>query len=162
MEKTRATPPRRRSSDLVAFLVVLSLTSLGGIGFARTSQSSLPHEAASKGCLSPGVISDYIVGEYVSLMGRNDPTATRLLSIAGVPKVPANAIALVSDTTKCRKAAEAYSAALAKPDSNRLVHLIKVGARYLVVDTVRASDPRYLVVVFDTLFSQPPLSVLAK
>ena len=130
------------------------------LGFAGVEHSATG-QSATKGCLPPGRGSDYILSEYRSLMGRTDAIATMMLSIAGVPKVSVNAISVRLDSATCSRAADAYSAALSNPDSNRLVHVVKVGPRFIVVDPA-LPNPRSVQVTFDTLFSQPPLSVLGK
>jgi hypothetical protein len=112
-------------------------------------------------CSPPGRISDYMIDEYVSLMERTDAIATEMLAHRAVPKVPVNAVKLISDTTTCRKAAEAYSAAFALPDSSRFVHVVKVGARYVVVDPALSASG-YVLTTFDTLFTQPPLSTYGR
>lgn len=151
--KTQATGPYR--AGFVAILAGLAATLTIALSF--DTAAARPSPEYERGCLPPGTISDYIVAEYKALMGRSDAAAMQLLTLAAVPKVAVSAVVLVSDTTRCRRAAEAYSAAMAA-DSNRLVHVVRVGARHIVVDPA-FSESDYITVTFDSVFSQPPLAV---
>jgi hypothetical protein len=63
-------------------------------------------------------------------------------------------IAIVADTTTCRRAANAYSTAVAIPDENRLVHTVRAGIRYVVIDPTHHSGDYRVGVTFDSSFTQ--------
>jgi hypothetical protein len=92
--------------------------------------------------------------ELIALMGRSDALADTILLAEGVSRVGTSQIAIIADTTSCRRAADAYSSAVAIPDSNRMVHTIKVGIRYVVIDPSHYAGSYKVGVTFDSSFTQ--------
>jgi hypothetical protein len=83
-----------------------------------------------------------------------DPMTDTALAAYGVLRVPSSQIAIVSDTTTCRRAADAYSVAIGIPDENRLVHAIKAGTRYVVIDPSYTPSVYKTGITFDSSFTQ--------
>lgn len=108
----------------------------------------------SEGCLPPGRIATDISAELISLMSRSDDLANKILASRGVLRVPTTQIAVVSDTTLCRRAANAYSSVEQLPATNRLVYTIRAGIRYLVLDPSVTAGEWKRGVTFDSSFTQ--------
>lgn len=77
-----------------------------------------------------------------------------VLAVYGVARVAASQIAIVSDSTTCSRAANAYSNAISVSDPNRLVHAIKAGIRYVVIDPSYTPSPYKIGITFDSSFTQ--------
>jgi hypothetical protein len=74
----------------------------------------------------------------------------------GLASVDSNAVVLVTDTVVCRRALNAYNAALL-PDTAKSVsaNVVTYGSeRYIVSDSARISGEWVPNVIFDTLFSR--------
>lgn len=118
---------------------------------------SWPSHGASllgPGCLPQDSFALDLKDELVSLMGRTDALSDTTLAAEGVARVATSQIAVVADTTTCARAANAYSAAIEVPDGNRLVHAIRTGIRYVVIDPSYHSGSYRVGVTFDSSFTQ--------
>ena len=83
--------------------------------------------------------------ELIRLMGRTDSLSNKILSSRGVVRVLTGEIVIVSDTTTCRRATDAYSTAIQIPSNNRLVYAVRAGVRYLVIDpSYKAGEWRWV------------------
>lgn len=139
------------------FLAALAL----GIVIASTSSYAapsaflaLPVSNYEGSCLPPERIPTMIQADLVRLMARTDSLSNKILISRGVVRVPTTQILIVSDTTTCRRAADAYSAAIDIPSSNRTVYAVRAGIRYVVIDPSYRLGEWKLAITFDSSFTE--------
>lgn len=138
-------------------LFVLGLvTAISFAASAMRFQSTERGDSSSfvAGCLVPDSTVIRLRDGLVTLMGRSGALADTMLSVKGVVRVATSQISIVSDTTVCRRAANAYSYAIAATDSNRSVHAVKAGIRYVVLDPSITGGEYKLGITFDSSFTQ--------
>ena len=87
------------------------------------------------------------------MMGRTDSLSNKILASRAVTRVPTTEIAIVTDTITCRRAADAYSAAIQIPSSNRTVYTVRAGIRYVVIDPSYKLGEWKLAITFDSSFT---------
>ena len=92
----------------------------------------------------------------IDLMGRSSALSDSILKHQGITRVLTSQIRIVSDTTICRRAAQAYSASIVAADSNRLVDVVKAGLRYVVIDPAFTTDSSEwkTAITFDSSFTK--------
>jgi hypothetical protein len=86
-------------------------------------------------------------------MRRKDALAERTLSVYKVARVKAKDVRPVSDPATCTRAANAYTKAVNDSSSDRRVHILRVGDRYIVMDPDYIVDDYHRAVTFDSTFS---------
>ena len=115
---------------------------------------ALPLSRYEGSCLPPERIPTTIQADLVRLMGRTDSLSNKILFSRGVARVPTTQIHIVSDTTTCRRAADAYSAAIHVPSGNRTVYAVRAGIRYVVIDPSYKVGEWKLAITFDSSFTE--------
>lgn len=87
------------------------------------------------------------------MMGGDDSSRVAARTQAAIPKIDSTTIAFVSDTVVCRAAAIAYTTALRDTTTDRSVHVIKIGNRYVVLDPFKWPGQVTPEVTFDSAFT---------
>ncbi len=141
---------KHRLHTLVSLAAVTMIFSAAAAGSEPPATPALN----SPGCLPAQGIGLELTAELTDVMGRSDLLSNDILSWMGVVRVAANQVAAVSDTTTCRRASKAYSAALASPGPDRKVHAIRVGIRYVVIDPTFRLGSYTAGVTMDSSFTQ--------
>lgn len=106
------------------------------------------------GCAHPVVGSRYNQRLFVSLMHRKDKVSDRFLTAYNVPRVSPFQVRPVSNPTLCRRAALAYGKVVNEGDQPRRVHILRVGARYIVMDPDYFVNNHHRAVTFDSTFTK--------
>jgi hypothetical protein len=130
-------------------IFTLGAFALFGIGAAGSS--------SEPACLAPSEYSDWAIADFRWTDTTSDTATVSRRQRWNLPVVSVSQIAVVSDTTKCRRAVNAYNTALL-PDSavSASVYLFSYGpTRYIAVDTSRHAGEWDMHIVFDTSFSSP-------
>lgn len=136
-------------------VLIISFVLTGALAVEASRPSVTTAEiTAVAGCAPLDSLAIDLKDELVELMGRTDAMADTLLAIEGIARVPTTEISIVSDQTTCARAADAYGTYVSVSDPNRLVHAIRAGIRYLVMDPVYRNGPHKLGVTFDSSFTQ--------
>lgn len=136
-------------------LFIFCLFFAGGVAAnAAYSKTITEREFSGAGCLPQDSLAIDLKDELVQLMGRTDAMADTLLAIEGITRVATTQIAIVVDSATCARAANAYSTSVSLPDPNRLVHAIRAGIRYLVMDPTFRNGPHKVGITFDSSFTQ--------
>lgn len=86
-------------------------------------------------------------------MRRRDTLAERTLAVYKVARVRAKDVKPISDPATCSRAANAYTQVVLDSSSNRQVHILRVGNRYIVMDPDYIVDDYHRAVTFDSTFS---------
>lgn len=137
-------------------IALLSLTVAATLmsGSVSLAAWSAPR-SVSLGCrLSDGVAYN-LRNTIASAMSRTDTTSNIVIASYGIVRVSSTQVVAVSDTTTCRRAAEAYNAAINSTDPDRQVHTIRAGIRYVVIDPTYGASSGYLTgVTVDSAFAQ--------
>jgi len=141
------------------YLVLAVIPVFAVLAGARASEpyASVRGNALTQpGCLPQDSIALDIRDGLIDLMGRSSALSDSILKHQGVIRVPTSQILVVSDTTTCRRAAQAYSGRIAATDSNRLVDVVKAGIRYVVIDPGFTTDSSEwkTAITFDSSFTQ--------
>ena len=105
------------------------------------------------GCVRPVPGSRYNQRLFLSLMRRRDTLAERTLAVYKVARVRAKDVKPISDPATCSRAANAYTQVVLDSSSNRQVHILRVGNRYIVMDPDYIVDDYHRAVTFDSTFS---------
>jgi hypothetical protein len=136
-------------------LILISAIVVTATGWSASFPAPIDGASAvAPGCLAQDSFAIDLKDELVGLMGRTDALSDTTLAAEGVTRVVTSQIAIVADTTICRRAANAYSTAIEVPDENRLVHSVRVGIRYVVIDPSHHSGSYRVGVTFDSSFTQ--------
>jgi hypothetical protein len=106
------------------------------------------------GCAPAIIGSRYNHRLFVSLMRRKDKIAERFLTVYNVPRVSVVQVRPVSNPAICRRAAIAYSNVVNAGVSNRRVHVLRVGPRYIVMDPDYVVEKHHRAVTFDSTFTK--------
>lgn len=125
---------------------------------ASSAKAARAETLPDAGCLASSDslvvdLKDHLV-TLVQTSSAADFFSDTVLAVYGVARVAASQIAIVTDTTTCRRAANAYSAAIGISDPNRQVHAVKAGIRYLVIDPFYQPVPYMTGITFDSSFTQ--------
>lgn len=107
------------------------------------------------GCVTLDPMFRYNQRLFTSLMRRKDKNASHMLDIYKVSRVKARDIRSVSEPVLCARAAVAYGKVFNDDISNRQVHILRVGDRYIVSDPDYEVDGERRAVTFDSTFSTP-------
>jgi hypothetical protein len=142
----------KRTQPMSLFLVLtgIGLATVFAAGFTKPT----PVQQLLPSCRSADGISWNLREGVIGAMTQTGSAEDVVISWLGLVRVPASQVAAVSDTLTCRRAAEAYSGALALPDSDRQVHVIRAGIRYMVIDPTLKGGGRLAGVTFDSSFTQ--------
>jgi len=135
-------------AGLVMPVVVLAAAS------PRSASPASRSGVYAAGCLPADRIPTSIQAELIRLMARTDDLSNKVLASWGVARVPTNQISIISDTTACRRASNAYSAAMQLAPEDRLVYTVHAGIRYLVIDPTITAGEWKRGVTFDSSFTQ--------
>lgn len=106
-------------------------------------------------CRTQGTPSADMLSRYQYIAQATNSLTTRWRSKIGLSSVPSAQVVIVSDTTTCRRAVNAYNAALI-PDTliSSQVDVVKYGTtRYIVADSARIDGEWTPHIVFDTAFA---------
>lgn len=105
-------------------------------------------------CAAPDSVSEYMLTKLKSLMLVTSGDRAVARGMAGIPVVDTSTMTLVTDKTTCAKAEQAYTAAFSASTStpSGKVHVIKVGAVYVVIDPGRKASGYYGEAVMDSRF----------
>ena len=87
-------------------------------------------------------------------MRRKDAVAERTLRTYNVERVKRREIKAVTDPVVCERAAIAYGRVLRDESSDRKVHILRVGDRYIVMDPDYVPDEFHRAVTFDSTFTK--------
>ena len=135
-----------RRTLVISFLVVPAIACL------RTVKRAQPVADVQQECLPPGPITG-LRYETKALMDRTDEMGLQIFRIRALERVPVSEVEIVTSNATCQRAALAYARNLGVSPSRPRVHVVKVGARYLVVDL--RNNPGWLTVVtFDQSFDK--------
>jgi hypothetical protein len=139
-----------RTSLALLISLAIACTSLG------SAHSGVPTRTGLRPCgLSlPSALRMLSNYRYVAVLDDSVNSAWRELN--GLASVDFNTVVLVTDTVVCRRALNAYNAALL-PDTAKSVsvNVVRYGsARHIVSDSARISGEWVPNVIFDTLFSR--------
>ena len=88
-------------------------------------------------------------------MRRSDKVAGKVLKAYNVPRVKPSEVKPVNDPVICLRAAAAYGKALSAENADRQVHILQVGARYIVMDPDFTVDNQHRAVTFDSTLTIP-------
>lgn len=83
-------------------------------------------------------------------MRRTDKVSGKFLQVYNVPRVKPSEVRPINSPVICQRAAVAYGKALNAEDSNRRVHVLRVGNRYIVMDPDFTVDNQHRAVTFDS------------
>ena len=108
----------------------------------------------SPGCVRPVPGSRYNQRLFLSLMRRRDAMADRTLAVYKVPRVKAKDVKPISDPSTCSRAANAYAQVVHDSTTERKVHILRVGDRYIVMDPDYVVDDSHRAVTFDSTFTK--------
>ncbi len=128
-----------------------------GLSCAQRVRQAPVQSSSQSPCLVASEYGDWGLADLKWLDTASDTASVSRRQRWNLPDAPVAQIRLVTDTTKCRRAVNAYNAALL-PDTavSVSVYLYSFGAaRYVAVDTTRHAGEWDLHVVFDTSFSAP-------
>lgn len=138
---------------LIIPFAIFCLAAIGALSADTSNRlSNQSHSPTGRGCLPPDSTAFDLREELIALMGRTDPLADTILSAEGVVRVPTSEITLVFDSTLCRRAADAYNAAESRRDTNRKVHVVKAGIRFVVLDPANRAGEYETGITFDSSF----------
>ncbi|HEX2723749.1 MAG TPA: hypothetical protein VHM24_12600 [Gemmatimonadaceae bacterium] len=146
------------TKHLLSFLcVAFSIATFAAWG-ASSANAARAEALPDAGCLDSSDslvidLKDHLV-TLVETSSATDFFSDTVLSVYGVARVASSQIAIVTDTTTCRRAADAYSAAIGISDPSRQVHAVKAGIRYLVIDPLYKPVPYMTGITFDSSFIQ--------
>ncbi len=107
------------------------------------------------GCVRPEPGQRYNLRLFKWIMRRKDAKAEKTLEVYRVNRVKPTDVRPVSDPALCERAAVAYGRALNQASSDRKVHILKVGDRYIVMDPDYQPDDYRRAMTFDSSFSKP-------
>lgn len=109
------------------------------------------HEA---GCVRGVAGARYNQRLFSSIMRRKDAIAERMLTTYQVMRVKSRDVKPVNDPVICERAAAAYGRVFKLEDTERKVHILRVGDRYIVMDPDYQPDDYHRAVTFDSSFSR--------
>lgn len=107
----------------------------------------------SPGCVKPMLGSRYNERLMMSLMRRKDALAARTLAVYNVERVKARDVKPINDPVTCSRAANAYTQVVHDSSTDRKVHILRVGNRYIVMDPDYIVDDYHRAVTFDSTFA---------
>lgn len=107
------------------------------------------------GCVRAIPGGRYNLRLFKSLMRRKDSSAVKTLAVYRVARVRPFEVRPVSDPVVCERAAMAYGQAVNDRSSDRKVHILRVGDRYIVMDPEYLPDDYRRAVTFDSTFTHP-------
>jgi hypothetical protein len=107
------------------------------------------------GCVRPEPGQRYNLRLFKWIMRRKDAKAEKTLEVYRVNRVKPIDVRPVSDLEICNRAAVAYGRALNQPSSDRKVHILRVGDRFIVMDPDYQPDEYRRAMTFDSSFSKP-------
>ena len=113
------------------------------------------------GCVRSIAGARYNQRLFVSLMRRKDAIANKMLKTYGVERVNRREVKPVTDPVVCERAAMAYGRVMSDDTSDRKVHILRVGDRYIVMDPDYQPDDYHRAVTFDSTFTRP-LALIAE
>ena len=113
------------------------------------------------GCVTSIAGARYNQRLFTSLMRRKDLKAERTLKVYNVDRVKARDVKPVTDPVTCERGAIAYGRVLGDDESDRKVHILRVGDRYIVMDPAFITDDYHRAVTFDSTFTRP-LAIVAE
>ena len=141
---------KRRYQAMQNRLLVAAIVAMTPI--LALSPAAFPASHAP-GCVRPVPGSRYNQRLFLSLMRRKDALAEKTLSAYKVARVPAKDVSPVSDPAICTRAANAYTQVVHDSASDRKVHVLRVGDRYIVMDPDYVVDDYHRAVTFDSTFT---------
>ena len=106
------------------------------------------------GCVRSVAGARYNQRLFTSLMRRKDAVAERTLKTYNVERVKRRDVKPVTDPVLCERAAIAYGRVLRDESSDRKVHILRVGDRYIVSDPDYQPDDFKRAVTFDSTFTK--------
>jgi hypothetical protein len=89
-------------------------------------------------CLASDMHSEATIDRLRRIATDADSESVQLRASLKLPSVPAASVVLVSDSTLCRRAVEAYDSLAVAPAAGRRVYVIQYGSLY----AVRDPDPK--------------------
>jgi hypothetical protein len=132
-------------------LQVFSFVGLVGLASVAAHGTAITDPPCRNGGSGARMLSMY---RWTAIL--SDSSANNYRQGLGLSALDSNQVTLVSDTTTCRSAVNAYNNALA-PDSlqSTAVDVVKYGTtRYIVADSSRARSEWTPAVVFNATFTQ--------
>jgi hypothetical protein len=159
---------RRHRSSWRRLAVFATTCAVAAIAIASTPDSSaggvarLPMSAGAIGCVTPDA---YFVAYVDTMITSSDSIIGIAARASGnLPAGPVSSVTVVTDPIVCHQAAVASGLSLDVPDSLAFstVSVLRIGpARYVVTPIGAMVGEFQTHLTFDTLFTQPPLSVWA-
>ncbi|MEO5588553.1 MAG: hypothetical protein ABIS03_03115 [Gemmatimonadaceae bacterium] len=131
---------------LAGILAITPILALSPVAFPGST---------SAGCARSIAGSRYNQRLFRSLMRRTDSIAEQTLEVYRVPRVRPQEILPVTDPVVCSRAAIAYNRAVGENSSDRKVHILRVGNRYVVMDPAFKASGHRRAVTFDSTLTQP-------
>jgi hypothetical protein len=160
---------RRHRSSWRRLAVFATTCAIAAIAIASTPDSSaggvarLPMSAGAIGCVTPD--ADFVDFVDTTISSADSITGISARVAQNLPATPLSSITVVTDSNVCRRAAVASGLSQIVPDSLAYsdVSVLRVGPTRYVVTPIRPNVGEFQIhLTFDTLFSQPPLSVWAR
>lgn len=130
--------------------LILTTGTLVLLAVSRAGSASVASPCRPQGATSADMLTDY---QYLAQSTHS--LTTRWRQKLGLSAVPSAQVVIVSDTTTCRRALNAYNTALL-PDTlySSQVDVIKYGTtRFIVADSARIDGEWTPHIVFDTAFT---------
>jgi hypothetical protein len=110
--------------------------------------------SSDAGCVRSTAGARYNQLLFNSLMRRRDANAERTLHVYNVNRVKSRDIKPVTDPVVCERAALAYGRVFRSAESDRKVHILRVGDRYVVMDPEFRPDDHRRAITFDSTFAR--------
>ncbi len=129
---------------IAAVFAATPILALSPVAFPST------HDA---GCVRPVPGSRYNQQLFKRLMRRRDLLAEKTLAVYKVARVKSWDVKPVNDAGTCMRAANAYSQVVHDMKTDRQVHVLRVGDRYIVMDPDLLIDNYHRAVTFDSTFT---------
>lgn len=156
--------PRLRR--VLVFALVCTIAVFGVVGTPDQSAGRVvgaPMHAGLANCVSPD--ADFVEFIDTTITSTDSITGISTRATENLPAGPASSVIVVTDSTVCHRAAVASGLSQIVPDSLAFsnVSVLRVGATRYVVTPIRPNVGEFQIhLTFDTLFTQPPLSVWAR
>lgn len=130
---------------LAGILAITPILALSPIAFPSS---------ANAGCARSVAGARYNQRLFISLLRRRDSLAEKTLKVYKVARVKPQEVNPVTDPVVCTHAAMAYNRAIGENLSDRKVHILQVGNRYIVMDPTFTASGYHRAVTFDSTLTQ--------
>lgn len=156
--------PRLRR--VFVFALACAIAIVGVVGTPDSSTGGVVSQSTSGGfinCVSPD--ADFVEFIDTTITSTDSITGISMRATANLPFGPVSSVSAITDPTVCHQAAVASGLSQDVPDSLAFsnVSVLRVGATRYVVTPIRPNVGEFQIhLTFDTLFTQPPVSIWAR